>query len=500
MTGAIIAGAIGLFVAIILARAALIKAPEASFSRRNWPAYSPSAAVNTQEAAKRLAGMVRCRTVIPEGGTANAEQDGKDYSEYKKFRSLLPEYYPQTHRKLELEIIDGQSLLYRWPGENRAKPMVLMAHYDVVPAADEQWTHPPFGGVIENGVIWGRGTLDTKGTLCAILEAVEGLVREGFQPENDIYLFFGHNEEVFGTGAVYAVELLKSRGVQPEIVLDEGGAIMNGMLPGIKNPVALIGTAEKGFANFEFSVSGSGGHASAPGRNNPVSLISKIILALDRKPFKAHLPGEIDEMFTILGPHMPFAMRIIFSNMWCFKPLLRRLLPLIGREMNAFCRTTSVATIIEGGSAPNVIPNLVKVVANVRPSARDSLQFIGKQLKEQTLAASVKERKGEDSFKVDVKMLYGHEASPSSDTASPAYNKLRQTISECFPGVLVTPYIMLGGTDSRHFCKISENVFRFLPFEMSKEELRTIHGVDERIGVEKLGGTIEFYRRLIAKS
>ena len=496
----ILSGIVVIFILVILLRAAVIKAPAAKLLRQKWPAYAGHAAVDRDRAAERLAALVRCRTLAPENerGTVNKDVDG--YSEFIKLRSLLREYYPLTHEMLELEMVEDHSMLYRWPGKKNEEPLVLMSHYDVVPVVEEQWSHPPFGGVIADGAVWGRGSLDNKATLVSILEAVEALLQEGFKPQQDIYLTFGHNEETFGSGIKSVVSLLEERGVQPGLVLDEGGAIMSGIFPGIERPVAFVGMSEKGYANFEFSVGGTGGHANAPDNINPFAILASIISAVGRKPFKAHLPGEVEEMFGILGPHMPFAQRLIFVNLWCFKPLLPLLLTLIGREINALCRTTAVFTMAEGSSAPNVIPDRASAVANVRPAKRDSLQDVRDHFDRLAKKAAAPAMKGEDPYRVEVSMLYGHEASPSSGSGSFAFKKLKDLIAASYPEVAITPYIMLGGSDARHFCRISDHVFRFLPFEMSREELRTIHGVDERIGIDRLAAAIFFYRTLVAAS
>ena len=496
----ILSGIVVLFALVILLRAAVIKAPGGLLPREKWPAYAEQSEIDRLGAAERLASLVRCRTIAPynENGAANSDVNG--FEEFIRLRSLLAEYYPLAHQALELDLVDEHTMLYRWPGKRGEEPLVLMSHYDVVPVVEKQWSHPPFGGVIADGAVWGRGALDNKATLLAIFEAVEGHLREGFIPERDIYLSFGHNEETMGSGTKSVVSLLEERGVRPGLVLDEGGAIMSGMFPGVQRPIAFVGMSEKGYANFEFSVGGSGGHASAPGKVNPFGVLASIITAVDRKPFKAHLPEEVGEMFKILGPHMPFTLRIIFVNLWCFKPLLPLLLPVIGREMNALCRTTAVFTMAEGSSAPNVIPDRASAVANVRMAKRDSLEAVRDHFTSLIKQAAAPALKGEDPYRVEVSMLYGHEASPSSRRETTAFKRLKKAIEESYPEAVTSPFIMLGGSDARHFCRISEHVYRFLPFEMSKEELRTIHGVDERIGIDRLAAAIFFYRTLITAS
>ncbi|MDZ4131579.1 MAG: M20/M25/M40 family metallo-hydrolase, partial [Dethiobacteria bacterium] len=371
----IVLALIGTLLAVILVRAAFYKPPAAA----TGPVHLPGPQFDLTAAAGRLASLVRCRTIAPQSDKLKIEADQQGinaYGEYEKLRQLLKDYYPLTHQALEHELVKGHSLLYRWAGKSSEKPLLLMAHYDVVPANDAQWQQPPFAGNIIDGVIWGRGTLDTKCTLCAIFEAVEKMLAEGFEPQQDIYLAFGHDEETMGYGAPATVEVLKNRGVHFEMVLDEGGAIVSNVFPGISKPIAVIGMSEKGVADFEVVLEGSGGHSSTPGLRTPLGEMSKIILRLAKKPFQAHLPVEVVEMFAVLGRHMPFGFRTIFANLWCFKPLLTLLLPKLGGELGALCRTTCVFTMIEGSSASNVIPNRVRAVANLRLAAIDPLSKV----------------------------------------------------------------------------------------------------------------------------
>ncbi len=491
----IIAVLIVLWIVIILTRAALLR------TERNkacsMPNFVPLIDIDKKRAVERFVELIRCRTVAPQSDSDKNED--KDFAEFVRFRELLKEFYPLVHENLEYELVDDHSLLYHWVGRNSEKPLLLMAHYDVVPADAAQWSRPPFAGRVEEGAVWGRGTLDTKVTLCGIFEAVEALLSVDFKPDHDIYLAFGHDEEIMGHGAPAIVEVLKKRGIRPEIVLDEGGAIVENIFPGVKKPLAVVGMAEKGVADIEVVLEGSGGHSSTPGRVTPLALISKIILEIEKKPFRAHLPVEVQEMFTILGRHMPFKFRIIFANLWCFKPLLLKMLPLISRELNALCRTTCVFTIAEAGSASNVIPEKVRVLANLRLAAVDPLESALKHLTDHAERVSKKALAGKDPLNLEVRIAHGHNASPSSSTSSSAFRKLTDTVENVFSGTIVTPYIMLGASDSRHYCSISENVLRFSPIQMSREELRSIHGIDERIPVEKFGRVIDFYLNLITR-
>lgn len=491
----ILAWFIAAWLLIIISRALFFK-PQLS-KGCPMPAFAPPVQFDKRRAAENLAKLINCRTIDPAKDGERLEAG--DFSEYERLRNLLRTFYPLVHKELRFELINGHSLLYHWVGRNNNKPLVLMAHYDVVPANEEQWSKPPFAGLIEDDLIWGRGALDTKSTLCGILEAVEALLAVGYTPDQDVYLSFGHDEETMGSGAPAIVEVLHERGIRPEMVLDEGGAILENMFPGVKKPIAVVGMAEKGVADIEVTIEGSGGHSSTPGRLNPLAILSRIILQVEKKPFKAGMPVEVKEMFDVLGRHMPFMYRLIFANLWCFKPLLLKLLPLISRELNALCRTTAVFTIAEAGRASNVIPEKVRALANLRLAAAEPLEKALQHIRSQALKVSKKVRQGADPLKVEVEMLHGHNASPSSPTSSSAYHKLVDTIETIFKGTIVTPYIMLGASDARHFCAISENVLRFSPIPMSKEELRSIHGHDERITIDKLAAIVKFYIALISK-
>ncbi len=482
--------------AVILIRAALFRSAggkSGSFAVVNdLPAYQPV------EAAGRFAELIRCRTIHPERAGEHWLPD--DYSEFARFRGLLEKFYPLVHQKMEWELVNKHSLLYRWPGQSSEEPLVLMAHYDVVPAEDEQWTHAPFSGEIIEDQVWGRGALDTKCTFFGIMEAAEALLKDGFTPKQDLYFAFGHDEETMGAGAPAIVELLKNRNIRPVMVLDEGGAIIEGVFPGVKQPIAVVGLTEKGLTDIEVMLEGSGGHASTPDRINPLAVMSKVILQLDKNPFPAAMPAEVKEMFAVLGKQMPFGLRIIFANLWCFKPLLMAALPLIGRELNALCRTTCVFTMAEASKAANVIPDRVRVVANLRLAATETCDQALEYVTGQAQQATARARKAKDPLKLSVKRLYGHDASPSTSPDSAAYQKLVEVVGSVFQNVLVTPYIMLGASDSRHFCAICDQVLRFSPLKMSKEELRSIHGINEKISFDQLGGVMAFYYNLVRGS
>lgn len=420
------------------------------------------------------------------------DESETDWEQFTLFIDTLPTLYPLVHEHLERELVGGYSLLYRWRGQSSANPSVLMAHYDVVPATDEGWQHPPFSGAeVEDAdghpVIWGRGTLDDKGSLVVTLEAVEALLAEGFTPANDIYLSFGHNEETAGDGAEEAVRLLESRGVSPAFVLDEGGAVVEGIFPGVDDPIAVIGVAEKGIMTLTMTVDQEGGHASTPPRMTATARLAKAIVALNSRPFKAGFTATNLEMIRTLGAHAKQPLRFAFTNLWLTRRPLLWLFRKLGDETSAIVRTTQAVTQLSGSQASNALAERAVATVNIRVAVGSSVADAVEHV-----------RRAVNDPKVKLEAQHPSEPSPVSPTSGPGWELLRRSVEETYPGTIVTPYVMLGASDSRHFTRISDNVYRFSPFEMSKEERGTLHAMNERIRVSTFLRGIEFYRRLIA--
>lgn len=294
------------FIALLLYRTAKFR-PGAEEARR-----FADVDFDRDAAEKALAELVKCRTVSYE------DHSLEDEGEFQKLIALLPVLYPNVAAVCPVEKLPDRGLLFRWKGRGTGEPAVLMAHYDVVPVEEENWEKPPFGAVIENGVMWGRGTLDTKVTFNGILSAAENLIKQGFTPENDIYFAFSGGEEVNGRGAVNIVEYFREKGIVPALVVDEGGGVVEDVFPGVKQPCALIGIAEKGMLNLEYSVGSVGGHASAPKPHTPVGRLSRACARVEGHPFRAHFTKPVREMFDTLGRRSSFIYRMIFANLWCF--------------------------------------------------------------------------------------------------------------------------------------------------------------------------------------
>ena len=437
-------------------------------------------AVDEERAVENFQEMIRCRTISYDDA---ALQDDR---EFEKFRALLDTRYPNIATGCEKHLVGPAGVIYHWKGKGGAEPWVLMSHYDVVPVEASMWSEDPFAAVRKDGAIWGRGTVDTKSTLLGVMEAAETLMEQGFTPQNDIYLAFGGDEELNGASAQEIVKWFERQNISPS-VLDEGGAIVDGVFPGVKKSAAVIGTGEKGITNIAFHLEGKGGHASTPPPHTPVGVMASAIAAIESKPFQPTMVPPVSELFDTLGRHASFGMKLIFANLWCFKPLLYALAKRRGGELNAMVRTSCAFTKMEGGAAWNVIPPRVSSGANLR-------------LLNHTPEEAVRELKkkiGNDQVQVDI--VLGTTPSPFSKTDGQSWNLIKEAVLQTWPGVIVSPYLMMAASDSRHYARISDRVYRFSPMEMPPEIRKTIHGHNERIPIATLVKTVTFYLRLIRK-
>ena len=431
-------------------------------------------------AVDALAQLVRCKTI------SYNDKSLEDDAEFDKLISLLPGLYPRVFDVCSVNQLPDRGLLLRWPGKNHGDPAVMMAHYDVVPVNEENWDKPPFAAILEDGVLWGRGTLDTKVTFNGIFSAANYLIAKGFQPENDIYFAFSGGEEVNGKGAPNIVQYFIDHHIQPALVVDEGGAVVENVFPGVKQPCGLIGIAEKGMMNVQYRTVSAGGHASAPKPHTPVGVLAAACKKVEDHPFQAHIEGPAAEMFDTLGRYSSLLYRVIFANMWCFGWVIDLLGRLSGGEMNALVRTTSAFTQMEGSSARNVIPPEAKMVANMRLNPHDSVASALAYLK-----------KTVDDKNVEITVLESFEPSPISEVNCPAWDKVAYAVANTWKGCIVAPYLMVQCSDSRHYGKISNHVYRFSAMDLSAEERATIHGNNERIRVETVAKAVEFYIRLM---
>ncbi|MCW2833827.1 MAG: dapE 2 [Nocardioides sp.] len=404
----------------------------------------------------------------------------------------LADQFPRLHDQLELTRVGTHGLLFRWPGSSDDRPVVLMAHLDVVPVDESApWQHPPFDGEIHDSptgaAIWGRGTLDDKGCVVAICEAVELLLEDGFTPAQDVWLSFGCDEEVSGTAAVEAVAELLGRGVTPWFVLDEGGAIAHQAFPGVEPPLGVIGITEKGTTSVELIAEGRGGHASTPARNGPTVRIAKAVLRVEKSPFPATAPAPTLELLRRLAPHLPRPVRSIAARSDRITPLVTRALVAAGPEAAAMTRTTVAVTTLSGSPALNVIASSARAGLNIRIMVGDTVAGV--------LAHLRKAIKDDD---IRIELVDEGEPSPVSPMDE-AFELLEDCIVQVFPDAVPTPYVMMAATDSRHFTRISERVYRFAPFRMTKAQRQAIHSYDEHLGITDLIEGVTWYRTLIER-
>ena len=459
---------------VILARTLMFTPPKAQQRSFEELRQDREASVNN------LAALVRCRTVSYED--ASLEDD----AEFEKLIGLLPTLYPHVLETCTLQRFPGRALLFRWKGRSEGEAAVLMAHYDVVPVEEENWSRPAFEALIEDGVMWGRGTLDTKVTFNGILSGAENLIRQGFQPENDVYFAFSGGEEINGPGAVNIVRYFQEQGISLKLVLDEGGAVVEDVFPGVKGQCALIGIAEKGLLNLEYSVSGAGGHASAPAPHTPVGKLSLACARVEAHPFKMHVTKPVQEMFDVLGRHSGFLYRMIFANLWAFGWVLDLLTRKTGGELNALLRTTVAFTQMRGSKAPNVIPPTASMVSNLRLNPSDSIASVTEHI-----------RKVIGDGDVKITALTGMEPSPVSRTDCEGWRIVAEACAGTWKGCLVSPYLMVQCSDSRHYGPVSDRVYRFSAMDLTAEERHSIHGNDEHIRLDTVCRAVEFFMRVM---
>ena len=463
-----------LFFAVILIRTAMFVPKKKERNICDEISFDKDAAIEA------LATLVRCKTV------SRYSREDEDDAEFEKLTSSLPSLYPRVFDTCEFKKIEDRGLLFRWKGKNEGDPLVLMAHYDVVPVVEEKWEKPAFDAIIENGVMWGRGTLDTKVTFNGVLSAANHLIGEGFVPEFDIYFAFSGGEEVNGIAAKKIVEYFAAQGITPSAVVDEGGAVVENVFPGVKKPCAMVGIGEKGLLDLKYEVSSNGGHASAPKPHTPVGELSAACCKVENNPFKSHITEPVAQMFDTLGRHSTFVYRMIFANLWCFKPVLDMISKKSGGEMNALMRTTVAFTQMKGSDASNVIPPSASMVSNIRINPADSVEGVIKYI-----------TKTVDNDRIKVSAIFSNEPSRISTTDCEGWEKVVIAVSDTWQGTIVTPYLMVQCSDSRHYGAISDKVYRFSAMDLTAEERASIHGNNEKIRLESICRAVEFYIRLM---
>lgn len=446
-------------------------------------------AVDEQGAAERLAGAVRLRTISLDN------QPNASGPAFRQFHEYLARSYPNAHRVMQRESVNEFSLLYTWPGrDHAARPIVLLAHQDVVPVApgtERDWTHPPFDGVIADGHVWGRGAWDNKGNLCAIMEAIEHLAAAGFVPPQTVYVVSGHDEEM-GTaggqqGARAIAALLESRGVHAAFALDEGLLVTHGVMAGLRAPVALVGVAEKGYLTLSLSTRATPGHSSFPSQRTAIGALSTALSQLEQHPAAPETAGVTAAMLDTLAPEFEGLNRLALSNAWLLGPLVRAQMEAqpAGRAM---LRTTTALTTFHAGDKENTLPGEASAHVNFRLLPGDTSEAVVERVRQAVHDETILVRPQGPSWP----------ASKVSTTDAPGYRRIERTIREVFPGAVVAPGLMVGATDSRYFERVADQTYRFSPVRASPQDLPRFHGTDERVSIANFADMIRFYHRLLS--
>ena len=426
------------------------------------------------------------QTLLKFKTVSNVDSSLEDEKEFSGFLNELPKLFPAVYENCELKTFEGRALLFKWKGKSSENPSVMMSHYDVVPVDEEAWSVPAFDGVIKDGVMYGRGVVDTKVTFSAVMTSVNKLILDGFVPDNDVYMAFSGGEEINGIGAVKIVDYFEENGIVPALVLDEGGGVVEGVFPGVKQSCGVVGIAEKGMMVVEYTNSSNGGHASAPKPHTPVGILAKACTKVENHPFKMHLTPPAKKMFDALGRNSNFLYRMIFANLWAFGWVINLLGKKQGGEINALIRTTVAFTQMEGSKAQNVIPTKAKMVSNMRLNPEDTVDSALEYLK-----------KTVNDENVDINVTLSVNPSRVSVTDCDGYNKVSNAILSTWKGCIVSPYLMVQCSDSRHYGRISDKVYRFSACDLTKEERAGVHGVDEHLRVDAIVRSVEFYLKLL---
>ena len=431
----------------------------------------------SSELAEKLSQMIQFDTT--------SHPQVSEAEKFREFHKVLEKLFPLVFEKLEKTEIDG-NLLFYWKGKSHDKPILLMSHQDVVPAEGE-WKYPPFSGEIAEGKVWGRGASDTKCSVMAFFEATERLLNEGFVPPQDVYLASSCTEEWAGDGAPKIVKELQRRGVELFLLCDEGGAIISEPIGGIKGNFAMIGIFEKGKADVKFTARSTGGHASAPSKNTPIARLSAFVTETEKhSPFKKKISKEVAAMFKTLAPYAPFGMKLLFSNLWLFGPLLKTVLPMVSAQAGAMLKTTIAFTMQSGSDACNVIPHEATVSANMR--------FIPHQGEKESLEII---RKKAEKFGLTMDVMHSNDYTVPVDIKGDGYKTIERAVEKTFPGLAKSPYVMTGATDAQFYQPVCKNCIRFAPVIYKPEQMRGMHGINENIEYSCLAGAVRFYENLI---
>ena len=476
MVGWIIFGVVIIVIMIVLLRTALLKATPAKIFK-----IEPEKSERATSYGLRLAKMIQDETI--------SSRYDKDLSKFEKFHKTLEELFPKVHTTCEKHVIDG-NLLFKWSGKSSSAPILFMSHQDVVEATGT-WEHEPFSGDIDaDGNVWGRGTVDTKGSLFCIFTALEELIADGYVPDCDVYIGSSCTEEWSGDGAPKTVQYLKEQGVKLALVMDEGGMILEEPVAGVKGTYGMVGVVEKGYGDLRFTAKGNGGHASAPKKNTPLIRLAKFMLDVEQHyPFKSQFSPTVNEMFRRMAPNMIFGMKLIFANMWLFKSLLVKLLPSISSAAGAMTHTTIAFTTAKGSDGLNVLPQEAYVTGNMR--------FIQHQPTQESIKIITERAK---KYDIETEVIYADEPCPIVDFHDAAFRLIEEVAAEVYPGMGIAPYCMTGGTDAKYYSTICDNCIRFAPIFINAQQYASIHGLNENVNQGYLPKAVDFYKNVIKKS
>jgi carboxypeptidase PM20D1 len=446
----------------------------------------PELPVDSAGAAERLSGAIQIQTI------GYDDISKTDYSAFSEFISYLEKSYPRAHEVMNREIVNGYSLLYHWKGKSdNKKPALFCAHIDVVPVepgTDAEWKYPPYSGSVSEDAVWGRGTQDIKVQVITLLEAAETMIAAGSLPERDIYFAFGHDEETRRyDGADKIAARLKEKGISFEYVLDEGGCVIDNAVAGVSRPIAFIGIAEKGFVNIRLSVKGEGGHSSMPPVHTAAGLIARTVSRIESNQLPLTLTLPVLEMFKSLAPAMSFGNRLFLSNLWLFAPLFKKIFSKTASGA-AFLRTTMAPTMLEGSGAPNVLPLNASAVVNARILHGDSSA---------TLKAHLEKVIADSSVSIEMSQVY--EPSKISPADSFGINGVKENIRALWPDAVITPYLVVGGTDARKYEELTDSVYRFSPYRLDNSEMKQMHGTNEHISIKNITDCVKFYTAMFTK-
>lgn len=447
---------------------------------------APAASLTEVDAgpiAAKLSEAIRFKTI------SRRKVENNDIPVFKAFLGWMEQTYHSAHAVMEREMIAELTPLFRWKGtDSAAQPILLTAHYDVVPVlSPDRWAQAPFGGDIADGFVWGRGALDDKAALIAMLEAVERLDATGFTPVRDIYFSFGHDEEVGGTGAAAVAAHLKSKGVQLDWTLDEGSMVLDGVVPGLEPLLASINVAEKGYVTLELTARAPGGHSSLPPRDTAVGRLAKAIAKLQDNPVPGGLTGVSAAFFDKIGRNFPLLQRAVFANQWLFRPVLEGQLSK-SAATDAMLRTTQAPTMLIGSPQENVLPQEAVAAINYRLHPRDTTE---------SLIAHVRAVVDDEGIEIAPREGFWREASAVSSHETEGFGQLSQTFREVFGELVVVPGLTIAGTDTKHYSTVADDSYRINPFIFTSEDIPRLHGVDERISVEAMGKAVQFYIQLL---